>query len=606
MLMQRARLFKKNLKRLLKTGKSTLLLHINLTQKTKIIIIFFLLIKPMARTMIFYKIKLEYLGGFGDNFTAKAMWNRILLISEKYTLEQLNDAIIQILCWDNIHLYKFIIYKKLYYYFGISKNNILDYNLEESSYSCDIQISQLNLGLEMEFEYIYDFGDEQRFSLEIIDIIKSDVKLKPHLIAFNGNNILQYPSFDIEKDNYLKLTDSEPPQNLLSEITIDTRFYKLHEWEVRFIQAKDFDKLVKLRKSHDKRKWAKAVVILDSKKGGPKYLAEKIEVFPNRVKNWIKIYNASGLDKLLEPRRQNKPKIEKRIQLRANRILEIFHQPPNTFGINRSNWTISALNEIYVKKYNDKISISTTGQLLRKISGYSRKKTRQRLTSSDPDYREKVDLLLKVLHSLKENEELFFIDEVGPMQVKKYGGRTYFHKNYIRKIPVNAKSKGSIIFSAALSAKSNQISWMFNKSKNSEAMIKLIEMIYNQYNKLSKIYITWDAASWHNSEELITWLDEFNRKTNVLRIGPIIEFIPLPSCAQFLDIIESVFSIMKRTIIHLSNYQSVNQMKTAISLHFQERNDFFKKNPKRAGNKIWSLDFFDDNENIRHGNYREW
>ena len=217
-----------------------------------------------------------------------------------------------------------------------------------------------------------------------------------------------------------------------------------------------------------------------------------------------------------------------------------------------------------------------------------------------------MNLLLNVLHSLEKNEELFFIDEVGPMQVKKYGGRTYFPKNKTKHIAANAKSKGSIIFSAALSAKGNQLSWIYNKSKNSEAMIELIELIYNQYNNLSRIYITWDAASWHDSENLITWLDEFNKESRISKIGPIIEFVPLPSCAQFLNIIESVFSIMKRTVIHLSNYQNVNQMKTAISLHFQERNNFFMENPKRAGNKIWALDFFENNENIRHGNYREW
>jgi len=47
-------------------------------------------------------------------------------------------------------------------------------------------------------------------------------------------------------------------------------------------------------------------------------------------------------------------------------------------------------------------------------------------------------------------------------------------------------------------------------------------------------------------------------------------------------------------------------MKKAISLHFTERNTHFHDNPRRAGKKIWELDFFDDSENIRSGNYREW
>jgi hypothetical protein len=47
-------------------------------------------------------------------------------------------------------------------------------------------------------------------------------------------------------------------------------------------------------------------------------------------------------------------------------------------------------------------------------------------------------------------------------------------------------------------------------------------------------------------------------------------------------------------------------MKKAISLHFTERNAHFRENPRRAGKQVWKIDFFDDNENIRSGNYREW
>lgn len=63
---------------------------------------------------------------------------------------------------------------------------------------------------------------------------------------------------------------------------------------------------------------------------------------------------------------------------------------------------------------------------------------------------------------------------------------------------------------------------------------------------------------------------------------------------------------MKRAVVHHSDYRDVLEMKRAISLHFTERNAHFQDNPRRAGKKIWDLDFFDDNENIRSGNYREW
>jgi hypothetical protein len=137
-------------------------------------------------------------------------------------------------------------------------------------------------------------------------------------------------------------------------------------------------------------------------------------------------------------------------------------------------------------------------------------------------------------------------------------------------------------------------------------MIDLIELLFNQHPTVARIFLTWDAASWHSSVSLIEWLDIFNAQTFDGGLGPIIQLVPLPTSSQFLDVLEAVFSGMKRAVVHHSDYQSVAELKTAVSSHFVERNAFFKANPKRAGKKIWDVDFFQDTSNLRAGNYREW
>ena len=77
------------------------------------------------------------------------------------------------------------------------------------------------------------------------------------------------------------------------------------------------------------------------------------------------------------------------------------------------------------------------------------------------------------------------------------------------------------------------------------------------------------------------------RKAHFVPIGGIVELAPLPSSAQFLNVIESVFSGLARAVIHNSDYQNVDECRNAIDRYFRERNDAFKKNPKRAGKKIW-------------------
>jgi hypothetical protein len=61
----------------------------------------------------------------------------------------------------------------------------------------------------------------------------------------------------------------------------------------------------------------------------------------------------------------------------------------------------------------------------------------------------------------------------------------------------------------------------------------------------------------------------------------------LPARAQFLNVIESIFSGMARAIIQNSNYASVDEAKGSIDEYFEERNTYFKDHPRKAGNKIW-------------------
>ena len=82
--------------------------------------------------------------------------------------------------------------------------------------------------------------------------------------------------------------------------------------------------------------------------------------------------------------------------------------------------------------------------------------------------------------------------------------------------------------------------------------------------------------------------DEVNGVTyRGLHKTPIVKLAPLPSCAQFLNVIEAIFSGMAKAIIHNSNYASVEECMTAIDRYFSERNQWFIENPKPAGSKIW-------------------
>ena len=117
-------------------------------------------------------------------------------------------------------------------------------------------------------------------------------------------------------------------------------------------------------------------------------------------------------------------------------------------------------------------------------------------------------------------------------------------------------------------------------------MIKLMDILKIKYSHLDRIFLSWDAASWHISKKLLEKIELENSKPLISR-GPIVELAPLPAGAQFLNVIEAVFSGMSRAIIHNSNYSTKEEAIAAIDRYFLERNEYFQKHPKKAGNKIW-------------------
>ena len=140
-------------------------------------------------------------------------------------------------------------------------------------------------------------------------------------------------------------------------------------------------------------------------------------------------------------------------------------------------------------------------------------------------------------------------------------------------------------------------------------MIKLLDNLITKYADEECIYFSWDAASWHASKELYERVDvvnshDYRSKTRC----PLVRLAPLPTCAQFLNVIESVFSGMARAIIHNSDYQSVDDCRAAIDRYFDERNDYFKEHPKKAGKKIWGREkveaTFKESNNCKDPKYR--
>ena len=345
----------------------------------------------------------------------------------------------------------------------------------------------------------------------------------------------------------------------------------------------EFDKLWKGTRDGPLAQRKKAMAVLSHEKGVRwPLVCSFLHLSKRSVRRYWKRYQ-EGSTAALFAKRVNTRKKSQDDRIRQA-VFALLHSPPSTYKINRTTWKMTDMQEILRTQGH-----SLSRHLIRTFienAGYKWRKARVVLTSKDPNYQTKVDGIVEILTKLKDDEAFFSIDEFGPFAVKKRGGRKRVGPEETYTVPQWEKSKGSLIITAALELSRNQITHFYSNKKNTQEMIKMMDLLRTQYRNCQTIYLSWDAASWHISKDLFEHIEQRNKEASAERY-PVVKTAPLPSGAQFLNVIESVFSGMARGIIHNSDYCSVEAAMDAIDRYYAERNEHFRVHPKRAGRKIW-------------------
>ena len=124
------------------------------------------------------------------------VWRKIQ-ISKNATLDRLHKEILTAYEFDDDHLYAFFMDNKAW----------SDYNSYWSSYNDEgpyanrKKLSALNLVKGKKFMYLFDFGDEWRFTVSLFKEIDDETK-NPVVIEAKGDAPLQYPDWDEEEDEW--------------------------------------------------------------------------------------------------------------------------------------------------------------------------------------------------------------------------------------------------------------------------------------------------------------------------------------------------------------------------------------------------------------------
>ena len=337
------------------------------------------------------------------------------------------------------------------------------------------------------------------------------------------------------------------------------------------------------------RQRKKAAAVLANLRGVPiRTIAVSLSITRVSVRKYVRVFAAGGVEALFaNGRRIGGRRADNQATRRA--VFALLHEPPSAIGINRTTWRMADLTQVLRER-----GTPVCAQVVREITrsaGWRWRKARKVLTSTDPEYRAKMHHMRSILAELQENEAFFSIDEFGPFSIRAQGGRALVAPGEILTVPQYQKSKGSLIMTAALELSRNQITHFYSPRKDTGEMLRMLAKLIQEYKHKSRVYLSWDAASWHISKMLRDHVDQHNEA--IIKgetAGPAVALAPLPAGAQFLNVIESVFSGMARAIIANSNYASIDEARAAIDRYIQERNEKFRCTPKRAGGTIWGAE----------------
>jgi hypothetical protein len=122
---------------------------------------------------------------------------RVIEIAESQTLDDLHDAIRDSVDFDYDHLYSFFMSGEAW---DDSTEYASPLNREKGSAS-QVKIGGLSLRMKQRFLYLYDYGDEHRFDVQLIAINPDAPKMQyPRIIEKHGKNPPQYGGWDEEDD----------------------------------------------------------------------------------------------------------------------------------------------------------------------------------------------------------------------------------------------------------------------------------------------------------------------------------------------------------------------------------------------------------------------
>ncbi|MBI5301000.1 MAG: hypothetical protein HY868_02605 [Chloroflexi bacterium] len=121
----------------------------------------------------------------------------IIETSATHTLDNLHYAIIDAADFDDDHLHTFFLSGRVW-------NKATEYGHGDARHLSAIPIGNLHLRLKQRFRYLFDFGDQHEFDVQLIETSPEPSRVprpRPRIVEPHGTMPAQYPNWDDESED---------------------------------------------------------------------------------------------------------------------------------------------------------------------------------------------------------------------------------------------------------------------------------------------------------------------------------------------------------------------------------------------------------------------
>jgi len=304
----------------------------------------------------------------------------------------------------------------------------------------------------------------------------------------------------------------------------------------------------------------------------PAAIALAVGLSVDRVREWLKRFNAAGLLGLFDQPRRGRPR--EYDAERALQVAAVATTPPAELGVPVNTWSLSHLQRYLAEA-------TTVGWLCRETirgilheQGISYQVAQRWQESTDPAFAEKKAAIMACYLQPPPRTIVLCVDQKGPVQFRQRRGSHYRPRQRPARVPDTYTRHGTGYLLAALNPHSGQVWGRCFQKYNSGTVIWFLGWLLRQLPVDVQIILIWDNASSH-SKTVKRWLRR--------RFGDRVQWLHTPTKAAWLNLIEAWLSMFERDVLHNSDFAGLAAFGTATRRYLDYYNT--QCHPFRWGHK---------------------